>query len=95
MFLNEIEEILEVIEPGEFQKVIVPLFKQLARCVGSPHFQVAERALYYWNSEYIMSLINENSNTILPIMFPALYRNSKSHWNRCDARARHRRTSAD
>lgn len=40
MFLNEFEEILDVIEPAEFQKVMVPLFQQLARCVSSPHFQV-------------------------------------------------------
>ncbi|MEQ2209543.1 hypothetical protein XENOCAPTIV_000667 [Xenoophorus captivus] len=43
---------------------------------------VAERALYYWNNEYIMSLISDNATKILPIMFPALYRNSKTHWNK-------------
>ncbi|KAL7036705.1 hypothetical protein ACKWTF_008903 [Chironomus riparius] len=82
MFLNELEEILDVIEPAEFQKVMVPLFTQIAKCVSSPHFQVAERALYYWNNDYIMSLITENSSVILPIMFPALYNNSKTHWNK-------------
>uniref|UniRef100_A0A3P9JK01 Serine/threonine protein phosphatase 2A regulatory subunit n=1 Tax=Oryzias latipes TaxID=8090 RepID=A0A3P9JK01_ORYLA len=82
MFLNELEEILDVIEPSEFVKVMEPLFRQLAMCVSSPHFQVAERALYYWNNEYIMSLISDNAAKILPIMFPALYRNSKSHWNK-------------
>ncbi|VDM53307.1 unnamed protein product [Angiostrongylus costaricensis] len=82
MFLNELEEVLDVIEPAEFQKVMVPMFTQLARCVSSPHFQVAERALYYWNNEYVMSLIGENAAVILPIMFPALYKNSKSHWNK-------------
>ena len=115
MFLNELEEILDVIEPAEFAKVREPLFKQLARCVSSPHFQVrsiplttlftplisipvgnmamylnlafsrlaqvAERALYYWNNEYIVSLISDNATVILPIMFGALYKNSKSHWN--------------
>ncbi|XP_064621296.1 serine/threonine-protein phosphatase 2A 56 kDa regulatory subunit epsilon isoform-like isoform X4 [Lineus longissimus] len=81
MFLGEIEEILDAIEPTQFQKIINPLFKQIAKCVSSPHFQVAERALYYWNNEYIMSLIEENSNAILPIMFPSLYRISKDHWN--------------
>lgn len=40
MFLNELEEILDVIEPAEFTKVMVPLFKQLSKCVSSPHFQV-------------------------------------------------------
>ncbi|XP_044315114.1 serine/threonine-protein phosphatase 2A 56 kDa regulatory subunit gamma isoform isoform X4 [Drosophila rhopaloa] len=82
MFLNELEELLDVIEPAEFQKVMVPLFRQIAKCVSSPHFQVAERALYYWNNEYIMSLIADNSAVILPIMFPALNRNSKTHWNK-------------
>lgn len=81
MFLGEIEEILDVIEPSQFVKIEEPLFKQISRCVSSPHFQVAERALYFWNNEYIMSLIEENSIVILPIMFPALYRISKEHWN--------------
>lgn len=45
------------------------------------NLQVAERALYYWNNDYIMSLIEENSSVILPIMFPALYKISKEHWN--------------
>uniref|UniRef100_A0A673G3D6 Serine/threonine protein phosphatase 2A regulatory subunit n=1 Tax=Sinocyclocheilus rhinocerous TaxID=307959 RepID=A0A673G3D6_9TELE len=81
MFLGELEEILDVIEPTQFVKIQEPLFKQISRCVSSPHFQVAERALYYWNNEYIMSLIEENSNVILPIMFTSLYRISKEHWN--------------
>ena len=44
--------------------------------------QVAERALYYWNNEYIINLIGENASVILPIMFSSLYKNSKTHWNR-------------
>lgn len=82
MYLNEVEEVLDVIDPIEFQKVAVPLFKQLARCVNSQHFQVAERALYYWNNEYIVSLISENIHTILPLVFDSLYTNSKMHWSR-------------
>ncbi|KAF9111910.1 Serine/threonine-protein phosphatase 2A 56 kDa regulatory subunit delta isoform [Mortierella sp. AM989] len=82
MFLNEIEEILDVIEPSEFVKIEGPLFTQIARCVSSPHFQVAERALYYWNNEYIVNLIHDNANEILPIVFQSLYKNSKTHWNR-------------
>ncbi|KAF9896370.1 hypothetical protein BX616_007585, partial [Lobosporangium transversale] len=70
MFLNEIEEILDVIEPLEFVKIEGPLFTQIARCVSSPHFQ------------YIVNLIHDNANEILPIMFQSLYKNSKTHWNR-------------
>ncbi|SCV69259.1 BQ2448_2279 [Microbotryum intermedium] len=82
MFLNEVEEILDVIEPAEFQKIMVKLFSQLSRCVSSQHFQVAERALYYWNNEYIVNLIGENIQTILPLVFTSLYTNSNGHWNR-------------
>ncbi|XP_008578219.1 PREDICTED: serine/threonine-protein phosphatase 2A 56 kDa regulatory subunit beta isoform [Galeopterus variegatus] len=39
MFLGEMEEILDVIEPSQFVKIQEPLFKQVARCVSSPHFQ--------------------------------------------------------
>lgn len=42
---------------------------------------MAERALYFWNNEYAMSLIEENNTVIMPIMFPGLYRISKEHWN--------------
>jgi len=82
MLLNEIEEVLDVIEPVEFTRIMVPLFQQLSRCINSQHFQVAERALYYWNNEYIVNLIGENIQVILPIVFSALYHNSKTHWNR-------------
>ncbi|PNF36861.1 hypothetical protein B7P43_G08875 [Cryptotermes secundus] len=81
MFLREIGELLDVIEPSQFAKIQEPLFKQISRCVSSPHFQVACCALYLWSNEYIMSLTEENSHVIMPIMFPALYRISRGHWN--------------
>ncbi|MCJ1473517.1 Serine/threonine-protein phosphatase 2A 56 kDa regulatory subunit delta isoform [Lambiella insularis] len=82
MFLNEVEDIFEVMDPNEFAKVQEPLFNQLAKSVASPHFQVAERALYFWNNEYFCNLISDNVEVILPIMFAPLYENSKGHWNR-------------
>ncbi|KAJ5941625.1 hypothetical protein N7516_001793 [Penicillium verrucosum] len=82
MYLNEVEDIFEVMDPGEFAKVQEPLFNQLAKSVASPHFQVAERALYFWNNEYFCNLVSDNVETILPLMFAPLYENSKGHWNR-------------
>ncbi|KAF2402897.1 protein phosphatase 2A regulatory B subunit [Trichodelitschia bisporula] len=82
MFLNEVEDIFEVMDPAEFAKVQEKLFTQLAKSVASPHFQVAERALYFWNNEYFCNLVSDNVRVILPIMFAPLYENSKGHWNR-------------
>lgn len=82
MFLNELEEVLDVVDGVEFQRIMMPLFVKLGQCVSSTHFQVAERALYFWNNEYIVSLMAENMNTIMPIIFPTLYKTSKTHWNK-------------
>ncbi|KAL1915642.1 uncharacterized protein VTP21DRAFT_6401 [Calcarisporiella thermophila] len=82
MFLHEIEEILDSMDPAEFAQIQAPLFRRIALCISSPHFQVAEQALLYWSNDYIVNLITANATTILPIVFPALYQKSKGHWNR-------------
>ncbi|KAF8096397.1 hypothetical protein N665_0309s0023 [Sinapis alba] len=81
MFLNELEEVLEATQPPEFQRCMVPLFRQIARCLNSLHFQVAERALFLWNNNHIENLIMQSRKVILPIIFPALERNVQKHWN--------------
>ncbi|KAJ0094103.1 hypothetical protein Patl1_16848 [Pistacia atlantica] len=82
MFLNELEEVLEATQPPEFQRCMVPLFQRIARCLNSLHFQVvAERALFLWNNDHIENLIIQNRKVILPIIFPALEKNAKNHWN--------------
>ncbi|KAK9276824.1 hypothetical protein L1049_006361 [Liquidambar formosana] len=81
MFLSELEEVLEATQPAEFQRCMVPLFRQIACCLSSPHFQVAERALYLWNNDHIENLIRQNCNVILPLIFPALEKNGRNHWN--------------
>ncbi|KAL6138519.1 hypothetical protein ACLB2K_063801 [Fragaria x ananassa] len=81
LFLGELEEVLEATQAAEFQRCMVPLFRQIARCLNSSHFQVAERALFLWNNEHIVSLIAQNRNVILPIIFEALENNISTHWN--------------
>ncbi|CAK9143527.1 unnamed protein product [Ilex paraguariensis] len=81
LFLGELEEVLEATQAAEFQRCMVPLFRQIARCLSSSHFQVAERALFLWNNEHIVSLIAQNRNVILPIIFESLEKNIQSHWN--------------
>lgn len=81
LFLGELEEVLEMTQQPEFQSVLSPLFKQLARSLNSAHFQVAERSLFLWNNEYIVSLVAQYRHLVLPIVFGALEENANSHWN--------------
>ncbi|RTG85667.1 serine/threonine-protein phosphatase 2A regulatory subunit B' [Schistosoma bovis] len=86
-------------------RVLLPLHKvksvsiyhaQLAYCViqfleKDPTLtqQVAERALYFWSNDYILQLMHDHVEEILPIMFPALYR-TKEHWNKSREEAKRR-----
>lgn len=81
MYLSELEEVLESTQAAEFQKCMVPLFRRIGRCINSSHFQVAERALFLWNNDHIRNLIIQNRKVILPIIFPALEKNTRAHWN--------------
>merc|ERR1712087_69732 len=81
LFLNELEETLELTQPSEFHRMQEMLFRRLALCITCPHFQVAERTLFFWNNDYIVKLINQNRHALFPIIIGALYKNSKEHWN--------------
>mmetsp|Transcript_118593 Transcript_118593/g.342947 ORF Transcript_118593/g.342947 Transcript_118593/m.342947 type:complete len:474 (-) Transcript_118593:393-1814(-) len=81
LFLNELEETLELTQPSEFHRMQHVLFRRLALCITCPHFQVAERTLFFWNNDYIVKLINQNRRDLFPIIISALYKNSKQHWN--------------
>eukprot|EP00249_Psilotum_nudum_P023763 c28977_g1_i2 orf=905-2509(-) len=81
LFLGELEEVLEAMQSAEFQHCMVPLFRQVGRCLNSSHFQVAERALFLWNNDHVASLIAQNRGVILPLIFAALERNARGHWN--------------
>lgn len=38
--------------------------------------------MFLWNNAHIVHLIAENRWVILPLVFPALERNIREHWNR-------------
>jgi len=81
LFLNELEDLLELTQPSEFRLMQDVLFRRLAFCIRFPHSQVAERALCFWKNHYIVGLINQNCQEIFPIILGALYRTSNDHWS--------------
>lgn len=70
LYLNELEEVLELTQAEEFKTLLKPLFKQISKSIGSPHFQVAERALFLWHNEYISNMIADYRHEVLPVIFP-------------------------
>jgi len=62
-------------------KILHPLFSQVAKCISSPHFQIAERALFLWNNDAVTKYTNDHREKIVPILYPALNANTQKHWN--------------
>eukprot|EP00026_Physarum_polycephalum_P005566 Phypoly_transcript_05601.p1 GENE.Phypoly_transcript_05601~~Phypoly_transcript_05601.p1 ORF type:complete len:600 (+),score=77.53 Phypoly_transcript_05601:83-1801(+) len=82
LFLNEVEELLNVVDELHFKRVRVPIFKRVCSCFKSEHFQVAERALYLWSNDHVVSLVADSVEIILPIIYGVLFFNAYHHWNR-------------
>jgi len=81
LFLTEVEEILELTLDDVFPEIMIPVFKQIARCSNSSHFQVAEKSLWLWNNECVVTLVSQHRQIIVPLVFGALELNARSHWN--------------
>jgi len=81
LFLNELEEVLELTGSQQLERVITALFNRIAASICSKHFQVAERALFLWNNDIIATFTSDNRQKILPIIYPALQKNYAKHWN--------------
>jgi len=81
LLLNELEEIVEISPPAQLHHFVQPVFRQLARCVENQHFQVAERALFFWNNDLIGSMTSDHKAAVFPLIVPALHRIKSTHWN--------------
>merc|ERR1711970_1267706 len=54
LFLDELEQILELMEPEQIDAVDSILFGCLKRCLACERFQVAERTLFLWQNEHLV-----------------------------------------
>ena len=52
LYLGELEEVLEATQSAEFQRCMVPLFRQIARCLNSSHFQVTYKGFFLLNMSF-------------------------------------------
>lgn len=80
-FLEEFEDIVELLPMSAHAKLVVPVARILGHAIETPHFQVSERVLYLWHNASIVALMSRHIDQALPILFPALYKHAEAHWN--------------
>ena len=57
LFLNELEEILELTQPSALSEAtLTKVYNLLRVCINSDHFQIAERSLFFFNNEHLVNL---------------------------------------
>ncbi|KAJ1290640.1 hypothetical protein BS78_02G260200 [Paspalum vaginatum] len=86
LLIEELEEIIDVLQPKQFQNLAVPICSRIARCVSSCSSQVAERALYVWNNERFLELATSSPGVmekILPAFVASVESNLETHWSKC------------
>jgi len=94
LLLAELEEILEAcssamshssMSPADLKELKEMVARLLAQCVGSVHFQVAERSLMFWNNEHLIGgggvLSMAGADVLLAPMLAPARRHADGHWN--------------
>jgi len=84
LYINELEELLELLGFDQLLTVKSLLFTHLGKLVGSSHFQVSERALCLWNNSHLVNsgcLSRQLAADLLPVIFAPLFFKSDNHWN--------------
>ena len=77
MFLNEVEEILDRIQSAHLTgESEMELFRRIAGCINSPHFQVSERAIYILNNDIIVRFVSAKREVLIPVLARALIGNT-------------------
>ena len=87
VYINEVEEILELVGAEAEKRFAAYGPKLLARLVATAqnmHYQAAERALLLLNSEVIQKVVRSNLQTAYPLLVKGLInanRGANAHWN--------------
>eukprot|EP00041_Stephanoeca_diplocostata_P003559 m.35684 g.35684 ORF g.35684 m.35684 type:complete len:606 (-) comp14429_c0_seq1:292-2109(-) len=82
LFLNELEELVDSEAAAKhFGDICGALVRRINLCLQSFHFQVAERAIYFFNNKAVVRRMLEHSSTAIPMVMDTLAGSLNSHWS--------------
>ncbi|GFY94561.1 protein phosphatase 2A regulatory B subunit family protein [Actinidia rufa] len=82
LLVGELEELVGDIDPEQYRKLALPLCTQITKCLNSWNSQVAERALYVWNSKYFVKMALQATEDVFPVIVEGMEKNLKWHWSK-------------
>ncbi|XP_025677692.1 serine/threonine protein phosphatase 2A 57 kDa regulatory subunit B' beta isoform [Arachis hypogaea] len=82
LFIGELEDLVDNIDPDQYRKLALPFCTQITKCINSWNSQVAERALYVWNNEQFVKMATIGMVEVFPVIVEGMERNLKWHWSK-------------
>ena len=82
LFLSELLDILEVCCDMKKLEPLAPLiFKRIVKCIASPHLQVADRTMCFFENEFFLNILKHFKQVAFPILVPVIAYLANNHWH--------------
>jgi serine/threonine-protein phosphatase 2A regulatory subunit B' len=82
LFLQELLEVLDVCDITKLEPLIERLFKRLIKCISSPHLQVSDRAMCFFENDFFQSILKNYKAKAFPILVPVIVHLAENHWHK-------------
>lgn len=83
LFLAELLDILEVCcDPQKLEPILPKIFKRIVKCISSPHLQVSDRSMCFFENEFFLNILKNNKAVSFPILVPVITHLATSHWHK-------------
>ena len=82
LFLAELLEVMDVCDMTKLEPHIEKLFERLVKCIASPHLQVSDRAMCFFENDFFLSILRHYKSKIFPILVPVIAKLAETHWHK-------------
>ena len=81
-YLQELLEVLDVCDITKLEPYVVNLFKRIVKSIASPHLQVSDRAMCFFENDFFLSILKHYKAQIFPILVPVIVDLAENHWHK-------------
>lgn len=81
-FLQELLEVLDVCDMTKLDPYIERLFERLVKSIASPHLQVSDRAMCFFENDFFNSILKNYKAKVFPILVPVIVHLAENHWHK-------------
>ena len=81
-FLQELLEVLDVCDSPKLEPYIERLFRRLIKSIASPHLQVSDTAMCFFENDFFLSILKQYKNKTFPILVPVIVHLAETHWHK-------------